>query len=663
MTVAARVFKSAREPLLATASGAAAFTAAGLLLDSLGPQMLDVVVGAGCLALVVLLARRWGIAYASPVAIAVLVAFDWFALPPTRQFGVPSSADAVTLTAYIAGGVLIGQLAQRALRRAASSERARTALGDEQAALRRLATRVARGESSEAIFSAVAREVGELFRMDGARVVHFVSDDEVFEHAGWQAPGHPRPPSGPTGLETHSLAAAVRETGRAVLVDDYASLVPDPEAVGRRLGIRSGMAAPIVVDGRLWGAVTGWWRQRRRTPDDAMERLAAFTELVATAISRAASHEQQTRLAREQAALRRVATLVASEPAPAEVLDAVVDELWQLLAIDNTFIYRYGPDETATIVAGRGPMRPTLFVGATFPTSGRHVMGEVRRAGRPVRIDDFSNATGTFGETVRDLGTRCAVGAPIVVEGRLWGAIIVSTTRATPLPPSTESRVADFTELVAMAISNVEARAALAESRARIVVAGDEERRRVVRDLHDGAQQRLVHTVITLTLAQNALDGAPPEAVELVGEALDHAKRANTELRELAHGILPAVLNHGGLPAAVDALAARMPMPVDVDVTVERLPQALEAAAYFVLAESLTNVAKHARATRAAVTAHAGDGTLHVAVRDDGVGGARADGSGLVGLADRVAALKGRVRIETHNGEGTHVVAEIPVPG
>jgi signal transduction histidine kinase len=220
-----------------------------------------------------------------------------------------------------------------------------------------------------------------------------------------------------------------------------------------------------------------------------------------------------------------------------------------------------------------------------------------------------------------------------------------------------------FTELVATAISNMQARSDLAASRARIVAATDEERRRVVRDLHDGAQQRLVHTTITLQLAQRALEDDEEAAPALVTEALDHAEGAMAELRELAHGILPTVLTNGGLRAGVEALGRRMPLPVKNGVSVGRLPPAVEATAYFVVCEALTNVAKHARAGHAEVTARIEDGSLAVQVSDDGVGGARPQGSGLVGLADRLEALDGLLRVETRSGGGTLITAAIPLAG
>jgi signal transduction histidine kinase len=203
----------------------------------------------------------------------------------------------------------------------------------------------------------------------------------------------------------------------------------------------------------------------------------------------------------------------------------------------------------------------------------------------------------------------------------------------------------------------------LAASRARIVAAADEERRRVVRDLHDGAQQRLVHTTVTLKLAQRALKNDDEDLAALLTDALDNAEQATAELRELAHGILPPILTQGGLHAGVDALASRMPVPVEIDVSLGRLPVAVEATAYFVVAEALTNVAKHSCARHAEVTVRIEDGTLAVRVHDDGVGGARPDGSGLLGLADRLAVLHGRLRVESRENGGTLVAADIPLPG
>src|SRR5205807_5152780 len=162
----------------------------------------------------------------------------------------------------------------------------------------------------------------------------------------------------------------------------------------------------------------------------------------------------------------------------------------------------------------------------------------------------------------------------------------------------------------------------------------------------------------------HALSNGEPNAEELVTEALRHAEQANSELRELAHGILPAALTRGGLRAGIDALVSRISVPVSVDVSVERLPAAVEATAYFIISEALTNVVKHARAAGARVTARVDRGELRVEVRDDGVGGARGgEGTGLGGLADRVSALAGRLEVESPPGAGTRVCALLPVSG
>jgi signal transduction histidine kinase len=305
---------------------------------------------------------------------------------------------------------------------------------------------------------------------------------------------------------------------------------------------------------------------------------------------------------------------------------------------------------------------PELAVGKRFSLEGASIAALVHEASRPVRVDSFTDAHGPIAQEAQRLGIRSSVGCPIVVDGGLWGVIAASSKTTTPFPADTESQMAEFTELVATAIANSEARTQVAASRARIVVATDEERRRVVRDLHDGAQQRLVHTIITLKLASGAFEPEPEAARGLVDEALENAQGANVELRELAHGILPAALTRGGLRAGVDALGARMPVPVENAVSVGRLPAAVEATAYFVVAEALTNIAKHARAGRSSVAARVEDGTLQVQVRDDGVGGALQDGSGLLGLTDRLAVLDGLLRVESPADGGTLVAADIPVP-
>jgi signal transduction histidine kinase len=456
----------------------------------------------------------------------------------------------------------------------------------------------------------------------------------------------------------------VAETRRPARVDDWTA-VPGPTAAFIRdeLHVRSSVGSPILVEGRLWGALAVHSRQSGPLPADTEARLHNFTELVATAISNVQTRAEMQRLADEHAALRRVATLVARESPPGAIFAAVAEEVGRLLDVEAIMIVRYEDRGAAQVMASWGEPDAAVPVGTHVSPGDHGLTSMVRRTARPARIDDHACATATSPLSAHEPCIRSAVGTPIVVEGRLWGVMIAASPHAEPVPAGTEERIGEFTELVATAISNTQARSDLAAWRARIVAATDEERRRVVRDLHDGAQQRLVHTIITLKLARRALERGDGDAVELVGEALGQAERATGELRELSHGVLPSVLTHGGLPAGVELLAGRMRLPVEVGVSVGRLPGPVEASAYFVVAEALTNVAKHSRAGRAAVTAHIEDGTLQVQVRDDGVGGARADGSGLLGLADRLAALDGRLDVESPADGGTLVAAAIPLIG
>jgi PAS domain S-box-containing protein len=390
--------------------------------------------------------------------------------------------------------------------------------------------------------------------------------------------------------------------------------------------------------------------------------VVAFTDIEDRLCAERMLREQEAALEAQQAALRRVAMLVAGGAASPEVFAAIAREVAQVLDVALVVIWRNETDRVSA-VAGAWADRPHPFqAGTTWPVEERTAAALLPDIGRPARIEGFGEIGGVIPDAIAATGIRSGAGAAIVVDGEVWGVMGAGVAESEPLRDDIGDRLGEFTELVATAISNTEARTALAASRARIVAAADEERRRVVRDLHDGAQQRLVHTIITLKLAHRALQDDTAHLPALMTEALDNAEQATAELRELAHGILPAVLIRGGLRDGVDALASRMPMPVDNRVSVGRLPAAIEATAYFVVAESLTNVAKHARAKRAAVMARVEDGTLRVQVRDDGIGGARPDGSGLLGLADRLAVLHGQLRVESPTDGGTLVAADIPLP-
>ena len=534
-------------------------------------------------------------------------------------------------------------------------------LAQEQAALRRVATIVARGHSAEEVLAKVAEEIGLLLGIEATAITRYEPDGHAAVVATWGVfetiPLGTRLPLG-----GDSVSTLVYRAKRPVRIDDYDHTSGPIAASARALGARSAVGAPIVVNGRLWGAIAAASTGEEPLAAGAESRMAEFTELVATAISNLQARAEVERLVEEQAALRRVATMVARESSPDEVLAKVAEEVGRLLRAEAAVIHRFDHHRGATVVGSWGELGDAFQIGDRCKLDGESVTASVYRTERPARFDGHGHARGTVAPSVRKLGLCHAVGSPIVVNGRLWGAIAAGTSKAEPLPPDGESRISKFTELVATAISNVQARSDLAASRARLVAAADEERRRVVRDLHDGAQQRLVHTVLTLKLARSALAQGAEDAAPLVDEALDHAQRANDELRELAHGILPSVLTHGGVLAAVTSLADRMPIPIEVDIAVDRLPAEVEATAYFVVAEALTNVAKHSHAERAAVSARLENRTLKVNVRDDGTGGAQVEGPGLVGLYDRLAVLNGRLHVESPPEGGTVVEASIPVP-
>jgi signal transduction histidine kinase len=365
-------------------------------------------------------------------------------------------------------------------------------------------------------------------------------------------------------------------------------------------------------------------------------------------------------LAAEQAALRRLAAAVAGDVSPAQLFTAVAREIGRLLGADDAAVARFEPDR-ATIVGGVGEWVHEPGIGGRVELDDVPAIAVVSRTARPARVDEPGTAAvPRLGDRPWRAAAHSAVAAPIVVDSRLWGAVVASRTREL-LPADAEERMASFAELAGIVISKAETQAQLAVARARAVAAGDEARR-IQRDLHDGAQQRLASTVIALKLARRELGDSTGPAVDLIHEALAHAEAANRELRELAHGILPSSLSRGGLRAAIEALVAHVRLPVSVAVTADRLPPALEATAYFIVAEALNNAVRHARAASAQVSAVVDGGVLRVEVRDDGVGGARGDGSfGLLGLRDRAAALNGELRVESPPGAGTVIAATLPM--
>ncbi len=301
-------------------------------------------------------------------------------------------------------------------------------------------------------------------------------------------------------------------------------------------------------------------------------------------------------------------------------------------------------------LAGRWPVEPPLSI------------AEVFRTGRPARVDDFGVPEGGLADYARREGLRSSVASPIQVGGRVWGAIIASSRRG-PFPADAEQRIADFTELAATAIANTEGRAELVASRARIVAAFDRARRVLERDLHDGVQQRLVSVMLMLRSAQKRVPAGLPELDASLSQAVEGLAEVLSELQEISRGIHPAILSQGGLVPALKTLARRSAIPVELSVRADgRLPEPVEVAAYYVVAEALTNVVKHARAAVAYVDVDLHDHALRLRVRDDGAGGADpARGSGLIGLNDRVEALGGTMQIDSPIGSGTSLLVTLPI--
>jgi PAS domain S-box-containing protein len=394
-----------------------------------------------------------------------------------------------------------------------------------------------------------------------------------------------------------------------------------------------------------------------------LEGPPQFTGYLRDVTERVRNEQALRTLAEEQAALRRVATVVASEADPERVFGVVTEEVGRLLGANTANMLRFEPDGTGIVVGAWSTAGVRAVpVGTHSPLDSPTVATRIRDSGRAERVDSFEGMPGQTAEMLRAIGLRGGVGAPIKLAGRLWGAVIASTAED-PFHPGAEQRVSDFAELVALALANAEAREQLAASRARIVEAGDAERRRLERNLHDGAQQRLVALALTLRLCDAKLGSvADPEARELIQQANAELAAALEELRELARGIHPAILTDRGLLPALEMLAARPSVPVDLSASLEdRLPQPVEAAAYYIVAEALTNASKYANASHVRVQVRQVNGAALVEVADDGVGGAdEGGGSGLRGLCDRVEALGGTLDVLSPPGAGTTLRARIP---
>jgi signal transduction histidine kinase len=430
-------------------------------------------------------------------------------------------------------------------------------------------------------------------------------------------------------------------------------------AVGVLGGVRPALLA--VVLGFLSGAFFFAPPYRDPSAGNPID-LVALIAFVVVGGSVGVLVDDLTTLVEEQTALRRVATLVARAAPPEELFAVVTEEVGRHLRVDQTRMGRYHGEGMVTIVAGWSRAGGDVPLEASRVLDGRNISTFVSETGRPARMDSYADATGAVADDARKMGFRSAVGAPIVVHDHLWGVMIAASTSARRMPGGTEARLAAFTDLVATAIANAESQADLAASRARIVATADETRRRIERDLHDGAQQRLVSLALALGSAQTTVPAELVELKEELAAVVEGLAKALEDLQEIARGIHPAILAEGGLRPALKNLARRSPIPVELDIqAASRLPRPVEVAAYYVVSETLTNAAKYAHATVIRVDVEAIDRALRVCVRDDGDGGADPTrGSGLIGLRDRVEALGGAITVQSPPGAGTSVEVKLP---
>ena len=617
----------------------------------------------------------WGVRLGALTTLATAAVYVFFHHLQTGGSILAAANDWVAIGVFLIVALSAATLAGLARFRAREADRRRKeveasheelgVLAEHQAALRRVATLVARGANPSEVFAAVSDELARCLHAVNAGLLRYEPDGSGYVVDVQYEPGITNMPA--TGeripLAGDDVGALVLRTGRAARIDSHDGVIgPEAERI-RDAGIGSIVGAPIVIDGRLWGAAIVGTTNSEPLPPDAEARLGDFTDLVATAIANAQTRADRTVLAEQQAALRRVATLVARGVEPTEVFSAVAGELAHCLGVHNAGLCRLEPEGSATLVAARDESGlATKLVGQRFSLEGENIVAAVVRTGRAARMDNHDNAAGPTAARIRELGMRSAVGAPIIVAGRIWGAATVSTSGAEPLPADTEARIGDFADLVATAIANAQAHDELNASRARIVAAADDARRRFERDLHDGAQQRLV----SLGLHLRAVEGGVPADLaplkEQISDLVSSVTGISEELQELSRGIHPAILSKGGLGPAINVLARRSAIPVELLVVSQRrLPDPVEVAAYCVVAEALTNAAKHAQASMVEVCVDTEGQNLHLSIRDDGIGGAdAAKGSGMTGLRDRVEALGGTLSISSHPGTGTALRATIP---
>jgi signal transduction histidine kinase len=546
---------------------------------------------------------------------------------------------------------------------AIASTRARDelrSLAESQGALRRVATVVAQGAEPKTVFAAVALEAAQVLRVGAVSLISFDAGTGMFTKLfGTHGRRASVPDGGQWGLDDCPEGAMILKTGGPVRIDDWTDLPGPVAARHRRDGFGQAVAAPIIVEGAIWGHMAAFGEADEVLPPGCEALLADFTNLMASAISNAQVRDKLRGLAEQQgAALRRVATLVAQHASPSTIFNAVAREASQALRVARVDVSRCNGDGSLTLLGTT--RRRDLAKDRALSVMEEYVARKVTETGRAARVDEKSTLPAPYAEALRVEGLGTIVGGPIIVEGVLWGVILVVADQL--LQDDTETRLTDFTHLVASSISNVHARDSLIASRARIVTASDETRRRIERNLHDGIQQRLVAVGLSLRAAREGLP-LPPDVQAGLDEVARDLEGVLEEIRIFSQGLHPALLARSGLGPSLRALAHRSPIPVNLNVAPgPRLPEAIETAVYYVVSEALANAAKHSQASEISVVVVSTATGARATVADDGAGGAvLGRGSGLIGLVDRVEALGGRLGLESPVGRGTTISIELPL--
>jgi len=528
-----------------------------------------------------------------------------------------------------------------------------------QSALRRVATLVAADADPQTVFAAVAIEASKILRVGAVSVVRYDARSGLFTKIFGTHGDRSAVPDGVSwpvdDCPEGALVLGSRLPGR---IDDWTELPGDVAARHRDQGFGQAVAAPIIFDGDFWGHIAAFGEASDDLPLGCEEKLADFTQLMASAIANAQARDELRALAAEQgAALRRVATLVAQRAHQDTIFSAVASEASRAMRVDRVDVGRC--DETGSVSLLGSTVPRAAGLPHEFSQAGLAVTAEILATGAAARLDQWRPPTPSDGATNKEETLETVVGAPIIVDDVLWGVIVLLATKR--LSDDTEARLADFSHLVASSIAIVKTRNELMTSRARIVTASDEARRRTERNLHDGIQQR----VVSLGLSLRAVRAREP-LLDGVASSLDEVARdletLVEEIQTFSQGLHPALLSRSGLGPSLRALAGRSPIPVRLDVLSTRLSEPVETAVYYVVSEAIANATKHSRASEVQVDVQSDVEVVRATVVDDGVGGAALDrGSGLIGLIDRVEALGGTMLVESPIGRGTRLSISLPL--